>query len=891
MLQVHDKQAFHDDGTPRCRYEIDEHSDRRIGFRVVIGLAVLSVLAFVKNILPSPVQVSDAANDQSVDDTRHGIEGDTPSDSDRPAEDGQDAPNQPTSEPLKPAVFRASLSIDVGPEMAGALTSLRANDNWRVSDPVSQFAFTMNEPVLRFGDSQLGRDSSGSGASDPGASDPGASGPGLSDPGTSGPDDPRQTNRRPVTLGMLSLGAIFLNAHLLIAVADLLEKAFDADNDKLTVHDLSVSSGTLTSNANGSWHYLPLYDDARPVVFRYRVSDGEADVWQTAVLNIDPHSINQIDGTADNDDILGSVRNDLIKADSGNDLIVARGGDDVIHGGGGNDRIDAGAGNDVVYADAGDDFVLAGEGDDTVYGELGNDALFGEAGNDVLSGGQGNDLLYGGDGADLIDGGDGDDTADGGAGNDLIFTGNGNDTIFLSAGLDLIDGGANTDTLDASGIATAITANLSSGTLNGADGTTAVLISIENITTGDGNDLVTGSAAHNVIATGGGNDTVVASQGYDTINGGEGRDRFDVGASTADVVADLDAGIVEQAGGGRATLASIENITTGTGNDHVTGSSAANDISTGAGDDVITASAGGDRIDGGTGRDTYDASADPDAAAGCPSADVTVDLLAGTARGNGIGRDVISSIEIVITGRGNDAVTGNDAANVISTGKGNDIVDAGGGNDTIRAGDGDDIIVLRLDGAHDDIDGGNGRDTLDLSTVASDLLIDLAQGIVAAAGDADVIDGIENVTSGSGNDRIIANFDVNTLFGGAGNDSFIFLSSDDTGCGRGRRDRIMDFDVGDQIDIDRLTDEFDGSPGRSIDSRFTLLADGMKFAEPGQLRFKYDDFEGGPRFVLEGNLNRDEFAEFEIEISGNTDLIASYLFDAFGRGNEQLHAN
>jgi Ca2+-binding RTX toxin-like protein len=893
MLQVHDTQAFHEDGTPRRKYEIDDSGDRRAGLRAAVGVALLTIAAFIKNVVSAQAQEKNV--DQGSDDASRGyIADDTLTASDQ-APSERVAPEQTLSGSVRPLVFRASPSeiVSIAPE----IKARRGNDSapdytpaagqsaatapnvirpefgvGRNANSQGQFTFTTTEPTLQFDDPPDVVDD---------AQPP-------STPDVLPPSTPK-ANRRPVTTGTLSLGTIIFNTHILIALAGLLENASDPDGDRLAVHDLSVSSGTLTVNFDNSWHYLPAYNDERTVVFTYRISDGEADVWQTAVLNIDPHSINQIDGTADRDDIVGSVRDDLIRAGSGDDLILARGGDDVIHGGDGDDRIEAGAGADVVFAGAGDDFVLGGDGDDFISGESGNDILFGEAGRDVLSGGEGNDLIYGGEGADVVNGGDGQDTIDGGVGNDVLAADDGDDVVLASKGRDTVDGGAGRDTYNAAASTARIVANLEVGTVEQTGGDGARLLSVENIATGSGNDHVTGSREANVIQTGAGNDGMTASAGNDQIDGGDGIDTVDASHATTAVVANLSSGTVSQGDLGASTVSAIENISTGAGNDTITGNSDANEIDTGggddhvdagSGDDVVIATAGDDHIDGGEGRDTYNAARS--------NASVTIDLVNGTARGNDTGRDVICSIEVVITGMRDDIVTCDGENNVISTGQGNDTVDGGAGSDTIDAGDGSDTIVLRLDQALDDIDGGGGvHDTLDMSDAVANLLIDLTLGIVAAAGETDTINNIEDVICGSGNDRIIANYDVNILFGGSGDDVFVFNSSESTGFGRGNRDRIMDFEYGDQVDIDHLSNEFQDRLYEGS-AHFTLLAEGLKFAKPGELRFRYDDFEGAPRaIVLEGNLDRDEDSEFEIEFSGDLTMIESYLSTTFGNEDGQ----
>ncbi|MCB1891491.1 MAG: type I secretion C-terminal target domain-containing protein, partial [Rhodocyclaceae bacterium] len=75
--------------------------------------------------------------------------------------------------------------------------------------------------------------------------------------------------------------------------------------------------------------------------------------------------------------------------------------------------------------------------DEIIIGGATDDTLKGFGGNDVLIGGGGNDALYGGDGIDRLDGGTGNDVLDGGAGNDLLIGGAGNDTLTGGLGADV----------------------------------------------------------------------------------------------------------------------------------------------------------------------------------------------------------------------------------------------------------------------------------------------------------------------------------------------------------------------------------------------------------------------------------------------------------------------
>lgn len=198
-------------------------------------------------------------------------------------------------------------------------------------------------------------------------------------------------NRAPVAAGPVFLADTTGCALLAIAMTDLLRNVQDPDGDTLSVHNVSVSSGSLSRDGDG-WVFDG--DEVGPVTITYEVTDGELSVTQTASFNVVPR--NQLTGTGGDDLILGTPCADEIDAGLGNDNVDARGGADLIDGGAGNDHIAAGDGDDTVLGGSGDDVIFAGAGADVVSGGTGNDRIFGEDGNDILFGDAGDDLLDGG---------------------------------------------------------------------------------------------------------------------------------------------------------------------------------------------------------------------------------------------------------------------------------------------------------------------------------------------------------------------------------------------------------------------------------------------------------------------------------------------------------------
>ena len=108
------------------------------------------------------------------------------------------------------------------------------------------------------------------------------------------------------------------------------------------------------------------------------------------------------------------------------------------------------------------------------------------------------------------------------------------------------------------------------------------------------------------------------------------------------------------------TIRNIENVIGGSGGDTLTGD-ACQCAAGGAGNDVLKGGGGNDVLDGGAGIDTADYSDKTAAVAvtlnGATNATVTV---------GGVAEDTIRNIENVIGGSGNDTLTGDGLANVLS---------------------------------------------------------------------------------------------------------------------------------------------------------------------------------------------------------------------------------
>lgn len=147
-------------------------------------------------------------------------------------------------------------------------------------------------------------------------------------------------------------------------------------------------------------------------------------------------------------------------------------------------------------------------------------------------------------------------------------------------------------------------------------------VSIENLTGSVNNDVLTGNAQANKLDGSSGDDTLKGADGNDALTGGLGNDLIDgglgqdralfIGAQAA--VVNLSLTRVQNTGYGLDKLASIENVTSGDGDDVLIGNGLANSliagfgndtVNGGAGNDMIYGEAGDDSLTGGTGADAF----------------------------------------------------------------------------------------------------------------------------------------------------------------------------------------------------------------------------------------------------------------------------------------------
>jgi Ca2+-binding RTX toxin-like protein len=613
-----------------------------------------------------------------------------------------------------------------------------------------------------------------------------------------------------------------------------------------------------------------------------------------------------VNGRAGNDNVNISTVNGVVfvtgspatvaifNAEAANDRLIVNGGsgDDTINASGLTAgaiglTIDGGAGNDSIIGSAGADLVLGGDGNDVVTGGRGDDVALLGAGNDVFiwNPGDGSDTVEGQDGLDglIFNGANVSENIDisangsrvrffrdvanvtmdlngvegirfealGGMDNIAIHDLSGTDVPGAGVVVDLegalgsgvADGQLDTVTVDGRSGDDAITVTSANGGVAIAGASAPVFIFHADATDqlilngGAGNDVIDAShlPAGQISLTlngGAGNDTLIGSQGNDLVIGGTGNDTALLGAGNDTFVWNPGDGsdTVEGQDGVDALLFNGANI-----------------------NENIDISANGDRVR--FHRDVANITMDLNGVEGVifralgGADNITIDDVSGTdlalsgvavdlggAAGGGDG----SADTVTVNGR-----AGNDNVNISTV---NGVVLVTGSPAT--------VAIFNAEAANDRliVNGGTGDDTINASG--------LTAGAIGLTIDGGA--GNDTVIGGAGNDVLIGGAGVDHLSGGAGLDTFVFtgasLATLDTGVGA-NRDVIEDFG-GDILDLHQV----DANLNTAGDEAFSFIGTNA-FSAAGQVRFFTD---GAGNTIVEGNVNNDLHADFQIELHAFT---------------------
>jgi len=505
--------------------------------------------------------------------------------------------------------------------------------------------------------------------------------------------------------------------------------------------------------------------------------------------------------------------------------------DNMLDGGQGADTLTGGLGNDVYVVDqAGDQVVeLAGEGADTVRAEidytlgehlenltLTGNALHGtgNSANNALVGNGQNNLLDGAEGADAMAGGLGDDAylVDDVADSVTEQAASGTDTVYADVSYTLSSHVENlvlTGSADLSGMgndsANQLTGNTGNNLLDGGAGSDVLtagagddLYVVDNASDlvieqlGEGNDTVLASVSYglsanveNLTLTAGGDtdatgneldNQLIGNSGANRLDGALGADRMAGGAGNDTYIVDnANDAVVELASEGVDTVltalshqlaANVENLTlTGTVDVTATGNDLGNVLIGNGGANRLDGAGGADVMAGGSGDDTY-------------VADQALDVVIEEA---GAGTDTVlagvsftlsANVEnLVLTGSGDTAATGNELDNHLAGNAGRNLLDGRAGADAMAGAAGDDAYVVDH----------TGDTVVELADEGSDLVLasvtySLADNVdhLTLTGSAD-IDGTGNALS----NQLRGNTGANLLDGRAGADQLAGDAGDD----------------------------------------------------------------------------------------------------------------
>lgn len=434
-------------------------------------------------------------------------------------------------------------------------------------------------------------------------------------------------------------------------------------------------------------------------------------------------------------------------------------------------NVTGGAANDILRGGNGADTLNGGLGNDQLFGGAGNDILNGGAGNDQLTGGAGVDTLNGGDGDDTYFFADTEFTA-----TDIITDTSGVDTVNVTSSTAIVDASfankagvevltANVTTGTAADLTAAganaevtigalaqaagiVTVNVTDEDVNAAAYTVGLTVNTQvgSATTGSGNDTINvGNVNNNTqYRLNAGDDTLVLGYNVPILaDGGAGTDEVRFGGNLRNADGTLNnfgTAYAFPVGGGafilpvtlnaqftnfeRATIFGPDqavarpNSATDLAGYSIDFQITTNDANVAAGQtfivdasrltSTVTTLGANGRINGTGAVTTFSTLTFNGAAETNGAFDVT----------GGAGDDIITGgagADTLRGGSGNDTLNGGAGNDILEGGDGNDILRGGAGFDTIRGGEGNDIVeltVTEFNSDADNVDGGNGTDTL-----------------------------------------------------------------------------------------------------------------------------------------------------------------------------------
>lgn len=228
---------------------------------------------------------------------------------------------------------------------------------------------------------------------------------------------------------------------------------------------------------------------------------------------------------------------------------------------------------------------------------------------------------------------------------------------------------------------------------------------------------------------------------------------------------------------------------------------------------------------------------------------------------------------------GDDELIGYSGADALKGGSGSDTMTGGTGNDSYFIDvSGDRAIETNATtaGGKDTVYSASSSYTLGANLEDLTLLTAATNGTGNSLANKIIGNAGKNVLNGgAGNDTITGGAGRDTMTGSSGADDFDFDVITETGKTSTTRDVIKDFVRGSD-DIDLSTIDANGSAAGNAAFKF-LAAKGAAFTGvQGQLRWYQIDSSSNPsdKTIIEGDINGDRRADFQIELTGLKTLTA-----------------
>jgi Ca2+-binding RTX toxin-like protein len=261
---------------------------------------------------------------------------------------------------------------------------------------------------------------------------------------------------------------------------------------------------------------------------------------------------------------------------------------------------------------------------------------------------------------------------------------------------------------------------------------------------------------------------------------------------------------------------------------------------------------------------------------------ITIDIVHGTARGAEVGTDFFESIEVFVTGTGDDKfiaaghgvlshrVVVDEADVPENTGSISVTLNTA---DESASHDVQESLVSDSQTFH----GGEGFDTLSYENSTDSITINVIQGTASGTEiGTDHFDGIDLFVGGQGDDVFIVGQMSTSLNGGCGNDMFEFVLSTDSTSTTTSNQHISGFEVGDWVRIAQY-DVFENGD-TSDENNFQNIMDFIQNQNMSSgdnsvdavipIHIRHEQVNGSSLTYIESDIDQDGKAEFSIVIDG-----------------------